>query len=91
MKHDMEHGMRYIVIKDSNDGTFVVGDKVELLHDNAVGNWTVGGWIDAVDVPEATAGMEVEIVFCFNIEGATKLLSLLTCKGIVTDRISCQF
>lgn len=61
MKHDMEQGMRYIVTKDSNDGTFVVGDKVELLHDNAVGNWTVGGWIDAVDVPEATAGMEVEI------------------------------
>ena len=61
MKHDMEHGMRYIVIKDSNDGTFVVGDKIELLHDNAVGNWTVGGWIDAVDVQEATAGMEVEI------------------------------
>lgn len=61
MKHDMEQGMRYIVTKDSDDGTFVVGDKVELLHDNAVGNWTVGGWIDAVDVPEATAGMEVEI------------------------------
>jgi hypothetical protein len=61
MKHDMEQGMRYIVTKDSNDGTFVVGDKIELLHDNAVGNWTVEGWIDAVDVPEATAGMEVEI------------------------------
>lgn len=61
MKHDMEQGMRYIVTKDSNDGTFVVGDKIELLHDNAVGNWTVGGWIDAVDVQEATAGMEVEI------------------------------
>ena len=61
MKHDMERGMRYVVTKDSNDGTFVVGDKIELLHDNAVGNWTVGGWIDAVDVPEATAGMEVEI------------------------------
>jgi hypothetical protein len=61
MKHDMEQGMRYIVAKDSDDGTFVVGDKIELLHDNAVGNWTVGGWIDAVDVPEATAGMEVEI------------------------------
>ena len=61
MKHDMEQGMRYIVTKDSDDGTFVVGDKIELLHDNAVGNWTVGGWIDAVDVPEATAGMEVEI------------------------------
>lgn len=61
MKHDMEQGMRYIVTKDSNDGTFVVGDKIELLHDNAVGNWTVGGWIDAVDVPEATAGMEVEV------------------------------
>lgn len=58
---EMEHGMRYIVTKDSDDGTFVVGDKIELLHDNAVGNWTVGGWIDAVDVPEATAGMEVEI------------------------------
>jgi hypothetical protein len=61
MKHDMEQGMRYIVTKDSNDGTFVVGDKIELLHDSAVGNWTVGGWIDAVDVQEATAGMEVEI------------------------------
>ena len=61
MKHDMEQGMRYIVTKDSDDGTFVVGDKIELLHDNAVGNWTVGGWIDAVDVPEATAGMEVEV------------------------------
>ena len=61
MKHDMEQGMRYIVTKDSNDGTFVVGDKIELLHDNAVGNWTVGEWIDAVDVPEATAGMEVEV------------------------------
>lgn len=61
MKHDMEQGMRYIVTNDSNDGTFVVGDKIELLHDNAVGNWTVGGWIDAVDVPEATAGMEVEV------------------------------
>ena len=61
MKHDMERGMRYVVTKDSDDGTFVVGDKIELLHDNAVGNWTVGGWIDEVDVQEATAGMEVEI------------------------------
>ena len=47
MKHDMERGMRYVVTKDSDDGTFVVGDKIELLHDNAIGNWTVGGWIDA--------------------------------------------
>ncbi len=61
MKHDMERGMRYVVTKDSDDGTFVVGDKIELLHDNAIGNWTVGGWIDEVDVQEATAGMEVEI------------------------------
>ena len=69
MKHDMKHGMRYVVTKDSDDGTFVVGDKIELLHDNAIGNWTVGGWIDEVDVQEATAGMEVEIdTVCLNMK-----------------------
>ena len=42
MKHDMERGMRYVVTKDSDDGTFVVGDKIELLHDNAIGNCGYG-------------------------------------------------
>jgi len=57
----MRIGVRYVVTKESDDGTFQVGDSIELLPDNSVGNWTVGGWIDVNDVSEAISGMMVEV------------------------------
>lgn len=56
----MTPGMRYIVTKASDDGTFQVGDHIWLDSDGTVCCVEAAGWIEAEDVPEATAGMEYE-------------------------------
>lgn len=54
-------GTPYIVAKASDDGTFHVGDQVVLEKDGSISCLQAEGWIDAKDVPEATAGWEIAI------------------------------
>ncbi len=56
----MQPGIRYLVTRGSDDGTFRAGDHLYLCADGAIGCVEAQGWIDAADVPEATAGMEYE-------------------------------
>ena len=53
--------MRYIVTKESDDGTFEVGDHIWLNADGSISCMEACGWIDADDVAEAEKGMEIEI------------------------------
>ena len=57
----MEVGKRYVVTNASTDGTFEVGDHIHMYENGDVGCREGRGWIDAIDVPEASAGMEVAI------------------------------
>ena len=57
----MEFEQRYIVVKESDDGTFRVGDHITLNPDGTISCRGQLGWIVKEDVPEATAGMEVDI------------------------------
>ena len=50
--------MRYIVTKESDDGTFLVGDIIRYEEDGAIVCINGGGWIDKNDVRIATMGME---------------------------------
>ena len=58
---DMKVGTRYIVTKESDDGTFEVGDQVTLLESGDLLCMEGGGWIESSDVEEATQGMEIKI------------------------------
>ena len=57
----MEIGKRYIVTKASADGTFEVGDHINMSECGDINCREAQGWIDACDVPASTKGMEVEI------------------------------
>lgn len=57
----MKVGVRYIVTKSSDDETFEVGDHITLAEDGSINCREAQGWIDALDVEEATKGMEFEI------------------------------
>lgn len=54
-------GKRYVVTKASDDGTFEVGDHINMTDSGDINCCEASGWIDAEDVPWATKGMEVEI------------------------------
>jgi len=54
----MKPGMRYIVTKGSDDGTFEVGDHIWLDDDGGVCCIEAKGWIEAADVPAALVGLE---------------------------------
>ena len=54
-------GRRYVVIKESNNGTFVVGDHIRFNEDGSISCLEAQGWVDTCDVAEATAGMLVKI------------------------------
>ena len=58
---DMEIGKRYIVTKRSDDGTFEVGDHIWKEQNGDISVREAQGWIDSENVPDATAGMEVDI------------------------------
>lgn len=52
---------RYIVIKSSDDGTFLKGDHIYLNEDGSISCLEASGWIDKENVEEATKGMEMGI------------------------------
>jgi hypothetical protein len=57
----LEIGKRYIVTKSSDDGTFDVGDHINLLEDGCIICQEAEGWIAPNDVEEAMKGMVCEI------------------------------
>ena len=57
----MKQGLRYVVTKESDDGTFGVGDHIWMCVNWDVASREEQGWIDKADVEEATRGMEVEV------------------------------
>ena len=52
---------RGIVTKESDDGTFMLGDHIIFYGDGAIGCVEAGGWISIEDVEEASKGMGWEI------------------------------
>jgi len=52
---------RYIVTKQSNDETLVIGDQITLNENGILLNHTARGWLDAKEVAEAMQGLEVKI------------------------------
>jgi hypothetical protein len=57
----MKPGIRYIVKKGSDDGTFQVGDQIWLASDGSLSCRQALGWIEKDDVPEAMSGVEYEL------------------------------
>lgn len=57
----MKQGLRYVVTKESDDGTFGVGDHVWMCANGDIASQEAQGWIDAKDVDEATIGMDVTV------------------------------
>ena len=51
----------YLVTKESDDGSFQVGDQITLLEDGSLINPQAEGWLEAEDLVDATAGMECEV------------------------------
>ena len=58
----MIQGLYYLVTKGSDDGTFRRGDIIQRLDDGAILCRQARGWIDPEGVPEATKGMEYEVL-----------------------------
>ena len=58
---NMKQGLRYVVTKESDDGTFSVGDHIWMCVNGDVASQEAHGWIDKADIEEATRGMEVEV------------------------------
>ena len=57
----MKHGIQYVVTKEGDDGTFVVGDRLRLYSNGDIGCIDAEGWIDKEDVDSALKGAEFEI------------------------------
>jgi hypothetical protein len=57
----LELDKRYIVTKDSDDGTFEIGDHIYMDIVGDICNTDIHAWINNEDVQEATKGMEVEL------------------------------
>jgi hypothetical protein len=57
--HQMQVGLRYIVVIPSDDGTFSTGDHVVQLADGDIVCREANGWIESRDVPEAAKSMTV--------------------------------
>lgn len=57
----MTPGMRYIVTKGSDDGTFYDGDHLWLLPDGSIVCIEALGWVKPEYVPTAMAGVEYEL------------------------------
>ena len=58
---EMKVGTPYIVTRESDDGSLVVGDQITLLPDGSLGNLQAEGWLDLEDLVHATPGMECEV------------------------------
>ena len=61
---DMKNEVHYIVTKQSDDGTFKVGDEIYLekrgMVSLAIVSITAGGWVNMPEEEEGTIGMEVK-------------------------------
>lgn len=57
---EMIKNIRYIVTKGSDDTTFVKDDVIVMHGDGVIMSVQAGGWIEAIDVDDATVGMEIE-------------------------------
>jgi hypothetical protein len=55
---DMKIGLRYVVTKGSDDGTFGRGDHIWASQDGSVCCQEAGGWIEAGCVAEGMLGIE---------------------------------
>ena len=58
---DMKVGVPYMVTRESDDGSLVVGDQITLLPDGSLGNLQAEGWLEADDLLDAVAGAEFEV------------------------------
>lgn len=58
---EMKVGTPYIVTRESDDGSLVVGDQITLLPDGSLGNLQAEGWLNPEDLVQATPGMECEV------------------------------
>ncbi len=58
---DMRVDTPYLVTKESDDGSFQVGDQITLTIDGSISNIQAEGWLEAEDLVDATAGMECEV------------------------------
>lgn len=58
---NMKVGTPYLVTKESDDGSFQVGDQITLTIDGSISNLQAEGWLEAEDLVDATAGMECEV------------------------------
>ena len=58
---EMKVGTPYIVTRESDDGSLVVGDQITLLPDGSLGNLQAEGWLDPEDLVHATPGMQCEV------------------------------
>lgn len=58
---EMKVGTPYIVTRESDDGSLVVGDQITLLPDGSLGNLQAAGWLEPEDLLGAVAGAVFEI------------------------------
>ena len=58
---NMKVGTPYLVTKESDDGSFQIGDQITLTIDGSISNIQAEGWLEAEDLVDATAGMECEV------------------------------
>lgn len=56
----MKPGMRYIVTKASDDGTFQVGDHILIEQDGSISCQEAHGWVEKEYIQEAMQGIEYE-------------------------------
>lgn len=61
---DMKVGTPYIVTRESDDGSLIVGDQITLLPDGSLVNLQAEGWLEPEDLALATPGMECEVDRC---------------------------
>lgn len=61
---EMKVGVPYIVTRESDDGSLVVGDQITLLPDGSLGNLQAEGWLGLEGLVHATPGMECEVDLC---------------------------
>jgi hypothetical protein len=59
---NMKVGVKYVVTKPSDDGTFKLGDHIHIYDDGDVGCVEASGWVSVEDgAQEALIGCEVEL------------------------------
>ena len=58
---EMRVGTPYIVTRESDDGSLVVGDQITLLPDGSLGNLQAEGWLDPDDLLGSVAGAEFDV------------------------------